>query len=422
MRTITEVIDYDREDTIKADDFFAKDIDVIFKQRYKLEKAIHTKEKLWVCPFCRQPIRIRGKKDGERSLHFSHVADRLDCPIKTGKKYTKDEILRMKYNGQKESPRHYFLKNLIAEKLLQDSRFSEIKIDERFEGVFKDWRKPDVSAVFNQKRIVFELQLSTTFLSVIAERNLFYEGNATYIIWLFDNKRKNIKSMRFMEKDIFYPNHHNAFFIDEHSNTKNFTLLCGYEKPVVNDGRINKIWQTKTIDFSELIFDDNFKAFWFNYEKELENVKIKLINDEWSLFGEKWQSTQSQDERINAIRELKKSVKVQTEYINDFELIALLNCLYSIKFKKVIGYNYLKIIEVLHHFFQKDMKSNRHFGDYALEAIGVYHAKTTILQEDRTGKFVKKAKRYKNTRFILCHKYDMILELLFPEIFKTKNI
>ena len=276
MRTITEVIDRESEDSINAEDFFAKDIDVIFKQRYELEKAIQNGQKLWVCPYCRQPIKIRGRKDGEISLHFSHVADRLDCPYKTWKKYTKDQILRMKYNGQKESPKHYFLKNLIAEKLSRDARFSDIKVDQRFVGACKDWRKPDVSAVYKGKRIVFELQLTTTFLSIIAQRNTFYEKNGTYILWLFDNRRQSVENMRFMEKDIFYPNHHNAFFIDQNSDNRAFKLVCGYEKPILDHGEIKNIWEIQEVDFSELVFDDSFRIYWFDYERAIESVKGRI--------------------------------------------------------------------------------------------------------------------------------------------------
>lgn len=48
MRTITEVIDYETEEVIKADDFFSKNIDAIFKQRYELEEAIQGGRKLSV--------------------------------------------------------------------------------------------------------------------------------------------------------------------------------------------------------------------------------------------------------------------------------------------------------------------------------------------------------------------------------------
>jgi competence CoiA-like predicted nuclease len=422
MRTITEVIDYNSEKIIKADEFFGGDTSDIFKQRNKLQEAIKSNEKLWVCPFCRRPIIIRGKRDGERSLHFSHVADRLDCPYKNGIKYTDEQIRRMKYNGQKESPKHYFLKNKIAELLLRDPRFSEIKIDKRFEGICNYWRKPDVSAVFQNKRIVFELQLTTTFLSVIVGRNIFYKNNETYIIWLFNNRRNNIRNMRFMEKDIFYPNHHNAFFIDENSDDIDFSLICGYEKPIIDNGGIKNIWQTHNINFSDLTFDDKFQVYWFNYEKELEFINDKLNRMKLSMFDEKWQRAKNREDQISTINELNAILKTQSEGIRYSELIALLNCLYSIKFQKVIGYNYSKLVQVLHHFFQMDMFRNIHFGEYALEAIGVYKVKNQILEEDISGKFVKKAKRYKRNRFNLSHKYDQILMALFPELFEIRKM
>jgi len=421
MRTITEVVDWENEDVIRAEDFFAKNIGAIFEQRYELERAIQRGQKLWVCPFCRQPIKIRGKRDGEISLHFYHVSDRLDCPYKSWKKYTKEQILRMKYNGQKESPKHYFLKNLVADKLSRDARFSEIQVDKRFEGVCKDWRKPDVSALYKGKRIVFELQLSTTFLSVIAERNTFYEKNETYILWLFDNRRQSVESMRFMEKDIYFPNHHNAFFINERSADDKFSLICGYEKPILSNGGIQNIWETQEVDFSELLFDDNFRIYCFDYERELQSVKEKLKSIKLHEFEILYQSVQSDIEREKAFNELTQIFEIHFEDINYYELIALLNCLYSIKFKKVIGYNYKKLIQVLHQFIQKDIGAHAHFGEYALKAIGTYGAKDQVLQEDRTGKFVEKTRRYVMNGFELTHKYDQVLQLLFPELFEKKN-
>jgi len=421
MRTISEVVDWESEAVIRAENFFAKNIDVIFKQRYELEKAIQSGQKLWVCPFCRQPIKIRGKRDGDISLHFYHVSDRLDCPYKSWKKYTKEQILRMKYNGQKESHKHYFLKNLVAEKLSRDARFSEIQVDTRFEGVCRDWRKPDVSAQYEGKRIAFELQLSTTFLSVIAERNTFYEKNETYILWLFDNRRQNVENMRFMEKDIYFPNHHNAFFIDGRSDNDNFSLICGYEKPILNNGRIVNIWETQEVDFSELLFDDNYRIYWFDYERELQSVKEKIGSIKLLEFEKLWQSVQSEIEREKALHELTQIFEIHFEDINYYDLIALLSCLYSIKCKKVIGYNYAKLIQVLHQFFQKDIGAHSHFGEYALKAIGTYGAKDQVLQEDRTGKFVKKTRRYVKHGFELTHKYDQVLQLLFPELFQNKK-
>ena len=276
-----------------------------------------------------------------------------------------------------------------------------------------------MSAVYGDKKIVFELQLTTTFLSVISERNTFYENNKTFIIWLFDNKRKNIQNMRFMEKDIFYPNHHNAFFIDEISGSNDFKLVCGYEKPILNNGCIENIWKIKRVDFSELTFGDNFRIYWFDYEKELENVKENLKSIKLSEFEKIWKNSKNIEDRINAINCIKKLFESDSADINNFELIELVNCLYSIKFKKVVGYKYTKLIQLLHQFFQKDMGAKKHFGEYVLKAIGTYGAKQQVLKEDKTGKFVDKARLYVKYKFDLSHKYDRILQSLFPELFKN---
>lgn len=424
LRAISEVIDHESERPIIAENFFAQDEDVIFKQRYELEKALHLNKKMWVCPICRQAIKIRGKRDGIISMHFAHVADRLDCPIKTGRDYTKDQILRMKYNGQKESPKHNRLKHLIAEKISRDERFTEIQIDKRFEGFCKDWRKPDVSAIFNGKKVVFELQLTTTFLSVIAERNLFYQNNQTYILWIFDYERQNIEGMRFMEKDIFYPNYHNAFFIDENTDGNQFQLICGYEKPTIMDGSIKNEWQSQKINFSELKFSPDFQVYWFDYEGEKGALLKEIDNNRFIEFGNLWKQLSSREERKFLVEKFSYIFDPKSDDFKIFELLSLLDCLYSIKFKQVIGYNYKLIIQLLHQYLDSDINKESHFGEYILKAIGVYGARDQILCEDKTGKFLAKAKAYKNKKVELSHKYDPLLKHLFPELLEsnfTKN-
>ena len=51
----------------------------------------------------------------------------------------------------------------------------------------EEWKKPDISASYKNINIVFEIQLSTTFLSVIVDREYFYKDNQTYILWVFKN-------------------------------------------------------------------------------------------------------------------------------------------------------------------------------------------------------------------------------------------
>jgi competence CoiA-like predicted nuclease len=421
MRTISEVIDNESENTIQAEAFFAQDEDIIFKQRYELEEAIQLNKKLWVCPICRQMVKIRGRKDGIISMHFAHLADGLDCPIRTGRDYTKDQILRMKYNGQKESPRHNRLKNLIADKISKDERFTEINVEKRFEGICKDWRKPDVSAIFNGKRVVFELQLTTTFLTVIAERNLFYRNNQTYILWIFDNKIQNISSMRFMEKDIFYPNYHNAFFIDANDDGNQFKLICGYERPTIISDTIKNEWELQKINFAELTFSPDFQVYWFDYEDQKKSVQTEIEKIHLDELGNLWKQSRSEEERFHLIEKVSHIIGSQGKDVKDYKLLSLLNCLYSIKFKQVIGYNYDRIIQLLHQDLDKDTVKGPHLGEYIFKAIRVY-ARDYIKHEDKTGKFYSKAVAYRKRHFELCHKYDPLLKHLFPELFSEETV
>jgi hypothetical protein len=113
-RTIKEVLNIQTGEFIKSDDFFSLSEEIIFQGRRKLEEYNQNGEKLLVCPFCYQPVKIRGSITGKKSMHFAHLYDSGDCPIKTTNKYTEEEIRRMKYNGQKESEIHKTIKNFFS--------------------------------------------------------------------------------------------------------------------------------------------------------------------------------------------------------------------------------------------------------------------------------------------------------------------
>ena len=96
-RTIESVLDTKTGKEVIASDFFKKQIDEIFILRYDFEKSIRENKPRYVCYFCRQAIKIRGKKDSKKILHFAHLRDSDDCSIKTNSKYSKDELLKIKF-------------------------------------------------------------------------------------------------------------------------------------------------------------------------------------------------------------------------------------------------------------------------------------------------------------------------------------
>src|SRR5690606_12712370 len=132
---------------------------------------------------------------------------------------SKEEIEARKYSNIQESERHIKLKNQLALYLKSTPFVSNVEIEKRItsETPYLYWRRPDVYAEYNGKSIVFELQLSTTFLGVIIERDIFYRFNNTFIVWVFnfsDNK-EYVNFQNLMIKDIYYANKRNAFVFDE---------------------------------------------------------------------------------------------------------------------------------------------------------------------------------------------------------------
>lgn len=78
------------------------------------------------------------------------------------------------------------MEEIIAESLRCDPRFSEVKVEAIIKGQDRvTWRKPDVQAIYEGIPVAFEIQLSTTFLRVIAERRSFYQRNGGLLVWIF---------------------------------------------------------------------------------------------------------------------------------------------------------------------------------------------------------------------------------------------
>lgn len=407
--TVKEVIDTQTGETIQASEFFTKDEGEIFKQRVKLQLALENQEKLWICPVCGDYIKIKGKWDGAVSVHFSHPSNNKPCPLKEKNRFTKDELLRYRYNGQKEGERHKYLKELIASKLRSDSRFSEPLVEKRLNGASAKWRQPDVSTVFEEKTIAFEVQLSTTFLNVIVERKSFYKKNGIYLIWIFDKYHSSVENMRFTEKDIFFPNHHNTFFIDKNDAGLEFNLICGYEVPVIKHEKIKREFTTKKIAFDDLTFDDEYNSYYFNYDTEKRRAEM-------TLFLNQIEKTTDQGQMKAVCISHDEMFKEYGTDSNDHRLRFLITCILSIKLKKVVGYGYKKVIETLHSFLKGDLDKDEHYGQYIFNAIKGYGTRDFILFEDKSAKFRDKAKEYDKQKFPVCKKYDSFLKALFPEL------
>lgn len=310
IRTIKAVLNKETGVEIIADAFFKKNEGEIFSYRRKLQEAIKgIRSPLFVCYICGQKIKISGGISTNKIIHFSHFKDSDDCPLKTDSKIDKKDLLRAKYNGAKESPLHKKTKNLIRDFLLLDTKvhrnvsFVATEKVQKSKVNYLKWKKPDVTSVYKGLDLVFEIQLSTTFLSVIVDREHFYKENNTYIIWVFKNFKLEKFKQRFTDKDIFYSNNRNAFVLDDEAinlskEKEELVLLCYWQKPEIVNDIIELFWHEAYVSLDELTFDSkNYKVYYFDFLKEEEKVKKSLdkINS-----AKKWENIRKDNtESIN---------------------------------------------------------------------------------------------------------------------------
>lgn len=332
-RTLTEVLDFENGEIINSDTFFNLTESDIFLTRKRLERAIQKiDEPKFICLYCKQLITIVGKPNGQgkKVKYFKHLKDSEVCIYKTNGNLTKSEVLRIKYNGAKESILHINLKNFIAQRLEENQygkgEISEIKIEKIYRNlaISKEWKKPDVSAIFIQKPIVFELQLSTTFLSEIVKREDFYFKNNTYILWIFHHFNEKSDLQKFTQKDIIYSNKRNAFILSEEAqnksiDVKDLVLECYYQVPSIFNKEIMYKWEKAFVTISDLKFDTTtYRLYYYDSDLEFKKLELKLktILDEKDIA---YESINYEERTLSALNLLRKFYQTE-DFVLQFEI------------------------------------------------------------------------------------------------------
>lgn len=327
-RTIPEVMNLETGEYILANDFFKKDIDAITRFRSELNKVIQgIREPLFVCCICKQNVKIRGgyastTRRKSEIFHFAHLKDSEYCPIKTKTRLSKEEVDRIKYNGQTESKRHIQLKEQIAECLLLNQKskneVSDIQIEQVINNkIIKEWKKPDINALFLQKRIALELQLSTTWLDVITRRQEFYKNEGIFIIWIFNEFNFNDFQRKLTYNDVIYTNNQNAFLFDAEAyelslKQNDLILKCYFMEYYNQNWSLGKKWSFTIISLSNLKFDNNsYKLYYHNSDAQKVQVENEIASHELEI---------KETEKRKRLLEAKRNIKLKA-FENEIEVV-----------------------------------------------------------------------------------------------------
>ncbi len=274
--SIPEVYDVKEERIVNARDFFSQHESELILWRRNLQEEYLMGNARFICPECKQPVKISGHKlQRGRVCYFAHFKDSDDCPYKTGTNRTKEEIERLKYSLVQESDRHKRLKTAIASALEGEKSkamgVENVECEKRINSdiPYLKWRRPDVYAEYNGRKYVFELQLSTTFVSLIVDRDIFYRLNDYNIIWIFnfEDNEEYVNLSNLMCKDIYYANKRNVLIFDTDAEEKSkkkgeLVLKCRWLDE-------NGVWSPdKYVTLEMLQYDEVYhKPFIFDADK-----------------------------------------------------------------------------------------------------------------------------------------------------------
>lgn len=345
-RTIETVLDIETGEEIIAEIFFQRSEQEIFEYRRKLQDAISGfSNPKFICYYCKQKVKINGgiqriDSDHAQIYHFAHLKDSDECPIKTNTRFSKEEIECIKYNGAKESALHIQTKELIGTFLRLNEQnnngVSDVVIDQVFktEPISKFWRKPDVRCTYKEKTVVFEIQLSTTFLSVIADREHFYNSNGVFIIWVFKSFHLQSELQRFAQKDIFYGNNCNVYVLDAEAiglseKAGDLILHCFYVQYEQSEDKAIFSWKDQFVALNDLTFvQKSAKVHYYdtiagkkNIEDRIETERLAKVEQDRKQ--KEWQDESDARNAQYANQENILYSGLQATYENPSELVKL---------------------------------------------------------------------------------------------------
>lgn len=426
---IDEVLDLSTGEILPARETVGEDYEKALQLRMNLRQGIAAVKPLLACPLCVVPVHLVSLAQ-ERRFYFRHETEDGRCPAKTKGNLSEERILAMKYDGARESAAHLRMKEIIAESLRCDPDFSGVEIEPIWKGAEANGRRrPDVRAVWRETLpVAFEVQLSTTFLRVIAERREFYLREGGLLLWVF--KKFDMGNARLTQDDIFYNNNRNAFIAGEETLAASkeagvFILDCVWSEPSIEEGRLQWSQRTGRAEFRDLsVEQERQKVFLFDADAAkkrcLADATDGPLREDFRRFWLKLSASydDSQWHSLQA-RFAERGVSLPRYPSGSSGPMALLDTLYTAREGHPVGWRYENVVKVAHHVFDKH---KGHLWAFKL-MLSAHGRGAQILAEDTTRNWCgKKVKTYLAAwasgapEFAPDRTYDDLVAFLFPEI------
>ncbi|MDD5839454.1 MAG: competence protein CoiA family protein [Bacteroidales bacterium] len=251
------------------------------KERFHEERiAIEKGEVKYFCGGCCKPVVLRGRKIEEGvTMFFRHKGDApKDCPFEDGRLLSEQQMRALKYKGKQESLLHEKLKCFIAA-ALEDEGF-EVDVEKTKKINQSQSRRPDVLAhnPLTQQNIVFEIQMSTTFLNVVVGRMSDYSSIDYSVIWVFNRFEPEV----YTTKDTYQFQNNNIFILDDEmmdlslKNNKLTFRVYYLEYEDVGSPSPKSGWKNTIVTLADLTFGSKRGVYFFDSKKSRDQI-ISII-------------------------------------------------------------------------------------------------------------------------------------------------
>lgn len=453
-QTVKLAVDYETGELVSAESLLDLDEDKFSELRRSAMAARVDRKRggsrvRFQCAICKQPLFLSRYRAEWVNRWFVHDGKAEGCPWYEGSKLTPDQMKALIYRGQQEGAQHQEYKQFLARWLEKDPEVTNIALEQTtFSEVIKgEWRRPDVKCTYRGQQLVYEIQLSYTFLSDVIARDEFYKREGIFIVWVFacfDLNRAAVTDEAFF-------NRRNLFVLDAeamHQTAEKGTLVfSGYwQVPHVIDGHLSDIWTSGFVSLREVSFPlSTFRPYFFDYYAERNALETKQIAVALTKERDAWQhginefvdlalryydSDHDADAKtalLSKVVELEGNSLWRREFetLREWEFYGwhgVLSVLLSIKLGRSVSYsNKLTVFQVM----EAGLRTSHHgIGQhaYAILYLWAYKAyKPTMTAKNRAwlsdyAHKIKLSVDNRETTYRRYSGYDETIGMIFPEL------
>ena len=393
------------------------------------------------CALCDGPVHISMHRAGSGSRWFAHHGDHTECPYRTAGQMSAEERLAWIYQGQQEGREHKRLKHFIADWIdeAEPGCYSPVWRDKVRPGELSpgEWKRPDVRAVIDDREIVFEIQLSYTYLSEVIRRDTFYRREGVHILWIF----RNFQPHRDVVRDEAFYNRRNIFVLDAEAEAETakrgrLTLKCYYQTPALIGDSISEKWRSRFVQLDQLTYPEPaFRPYYRDFEEaRFRLLRMNLVRNvmRWGRarnLGDKDQIVAAFKNAAAAWRSLESAAGIQRpQFFSASDLLTEhIARLLSIKYGRAIGYRYKaewpnrykEVWQVLNAALSMASSSPRPFNILYLMAVRHYGPRLDPEHAEQIKNHREEIKRSIGSgqpRFLRDQLYDEAIKLILPEL------